>query len=464
MNSTTLRVREDIRLDRDVSRHLINKIRGILNWSNPAIGYKRARGWKIDPKVDRDIKGYRLTKSHLYIPRGFQDRLELLLKDEGIPYTIDDKRTWWNKVTPYVNTIELFQHQVRPIQEMLEYDEGLFEAPCGSGKSVMALYMLCKWGQPSLVLAHTNSIIEQWQEYVEKFTGMKAGLIHGNTFDVQPITIGSVMTLVNRELDSDFRRYFGAVILDEAHHTPAFSFQSVLSRFSARKRLGITATPRRADNLQGLLVAIAGPIRTKVDQEELFKTGFAIRPTVYTVKTNFTVKPEEEMKDEKLFAKLEDDTDRAILAAEVTYRSKDRHTLVLSRRIAHLDHIFDRLFDKDTTVRAEVLTGRVKPKLRKKIVRRLRRGKLNIVLATQLADEGLDIPVLDTVVLTFPASSEIKIEQQMGRPMRSYPGKKTVEIYDLVDHRVPRLMKQALKRMALYRRLRYPIVPLVLEE
>ena len=458
--TTTIVVGSNIRLEREVSHELTNRLRGMLSWTNPAIGFKRSRGWWVSPKEDIDIKGYRLTEKYIYIPRGFLERLELMLKAAGIRYLIDDRRIWY-KPTPYENNIQLFAHQIRPVKNMLDYEEGILEAPCGSGKSVMALKMICKWGQPTLVLAHTNAIIEQWQEYIEDFTGMKAGLILGGKFDVRKITIGSVMTLANRNIDIDFRRYFGVVILDEAHHTPAYSFQTILSQFYARHRLGITATPRRSDGLQGLLNAVAGPVRTKVPQESLFISGFAIRPTIYKVKTKFKIPESVENRDELLFSAIEDNVNRAIQIAEVAYARKHRSVLILSRRIAHLDHIYERLFDIDpgwTQDHAKVLTGRIEKDERLHILNDLRKGRLNIVLATQLADEGLDIPRLDTLLLTFPSSSELKLEQQMGRPMRSFPGKKDVEVYDFVDHRVPRLVKQAQRRTALYRRLRYPVV------
>lgn len=459
--SSTIVVGSKIILPREASHELTNKIKGILSWTNPSVGFKQSRGWWVDPKEERIIKGYSQSSKSLFLPRGFLERMELLLQHSGVKYKIEDRRVWY-KPRPYKNNIKMFAHQVRPIKEMLPYDEGILEAPCGSGKSVMALKMICEWGQPTLVLAHTNAIIEQWQEYVEQFTGMKAGLIHGNTYDIQPITIGSVMTLVNRDLDSDFRRYFGAVILDEAHHTPAYSFQSVLSRFAARKRIGITATPRRSDGLQGYLEAVAGPVRTRVNPESLFVTGFAIRPTIYKVKTNFRIEEEFENNDVALFGAIEADEDRASLVADVLYQNRQRSVLGLSRRIDHLDLIHETLFELDPSMAlgAKVLTGRLKSEERARILRRTRKGKLHIVLATQLADEGLDIPILDTLLLTFPASSELKIEQQIGRVMRSYEGKEDVRVYDFIDDKVPRLMKQAQKRIAHYRHLKYPIATL----
>src|SRR6267142_164778 len=115
-----------IRIPRDVGQHLINKTRTFLTWTDPSVGFKRSRGWFVSPKQDHDIKAYKLTSEHLYIPRGFLERLELMMRAEGIRYTIKDNRTWY-KPTPYTNKIDLYPHQIRPVKEMLEYDEGIFE-------------------------------------------------------------------------------------------------------------------------------------------------------------------------------------------------------------------------------------------------------------------------------------------------------------------------------------------------
>ncbi len=446
-----------IRVPANVSHYVINRTRALLTWTDPSVGFKSSRGWYVNPESMREIKGYTKKDGNYFLPRGFLERFELMLQDEGVQYQLEDKRTWW-KPHPYHSNIDLRPHQIKPVIEMMKWNEGILQAPPGSGKSIMMLELACRWGQPTLILAHTERIMEQWQEYIVKFTNQQPGLIVGKKFDIQNITVGSVMTLANRTLDMDFRSYFGVVILDEAHHAPAFSFKTVLGQFSAHRRLGVTATPRRSDGLQGLLSAVVGPVRAQVPLEELFRTGYAIRPTVYKVPTQFKIGGYAEKREDLLFAAIEEDVPRAKVVAQVALENKNRSTLVLSRRIAHLDLIADYIFEEDPGAKMEVLTGRLNSKDRQKIVRRLRKGKLNIVLATQLADEGLDIERLDTILLAFPSSGETKLEQQMGRTMRSFPGKKDVRVYDFMDLKVPRLAKQALKRGALYRRLLYPTI------
>ncbi len=447
----------ELRLSQDLPAWITNRARVDLTFSNPKFSYEQSRGWRVDPKSIQDIKAYRKRGGTYRVARGYRERLEAHLKEFDVDYKIVD-RTCWYEPTPYANKISLFPHQKQPVADMLQVQDGILQAPCGSGKSIMALDLICQWGQPSLVLAHTNQILSQWIQYIEDYTQETPGIIQGNQFHIQNITVASVMTLAQRYLSKEFLEHWGVVILDEAHHAPAYSFHSVLSQFPSRIRIGITATPRREDGLQGLLSAVVGPTRARVSHEELISSGFALRPTVHIVATHFRVSQFVESREDKLYAAIEDDVDRAILVAEFAYRNRRRSVLILSRRIRHLDHVYDRLFDIDPSLRVKVLTGRLSNKERKRIVSDLSEGKIQIVLATQLADEGLDIPRLDTVFLTFAGASAIKVEQQIGRIMRTYKGKKSAEIYDFVDTYVPRLWKQSQKRKGVYQRLHYPIV------
>lgn len=447
-----------IHLPETTPQTLKDRIRIELAFRNPAIGYIMHRNWKIPEGTPDVLKGYKMHHGNLLVPRGYSGRLQQLVKESYPDLELEFQHdTTWYKSKPYTNKIKLFSHQTDPVLKMYESSDGILEAPCGSGKSIMGLELICRWGQPTLVLAHTNQIMDQWKEYITTFTHQIPGSIQGDVFDIRNITIASVMTLAQRKMTREFLRYFGVVILDEAHRAPAYSFRSVLGKFHAAKRIGLTATPRREDGLQGLLQAVVGPIRAIVTEEELINTGFRMRPKVFMVPSNTYVHPQAARYDEALYRAVENDPDRARIVANIAYENRNRSVLILSRRIKHLEHIYRYLLEIDPDVLAVVLTGQVKKDLRTEIVNDLRFGDLNIVLATQLADEGLDIPRLDTIVLTFPSGSNMKLEQQIGRIMRTHPDKEEARIYDIYDRKIPRLMKQMLRRQAFYTSRKYPI-------
>jgi len=105
--------------------------------------------------------------------------------------------------------------------------------------------------------------------------------------------------------------------------------------------------------------------------------------------------------------------------------------LILSRRIEHLGRIAERM-----QYPCEILTGQRSRSDRSRIIRDFREGHIRCLLSTQLADEALDVPRLNRVLLTHPGKHEGRLIQQVGRALRKHPDKKDAKIYDFVDDRV----------------------------
>ncbi len=123
-------------------------------------------------------------------------------------------------------------------------NQGIVVGPPGSGKTVVAIEAVVARAQKSLILVHTKDLAQQWWDRFRNFTDIEPGLIDSENYDVRNVTIGMVQSL-NRPLEPSFTSEFGLVLIDEAHHTPAFTFQNLINQFSARYRYGLTATPER---------------------------------------------------------------------------------------------------------------------------------------------------------------------------------------------------------------------------
>ena len=96
--------------------------------------------------------------------------------------------------------------------------------------------------------------------------------------------------------------------------------------------------------------------------------------------------------------------------------------------------------------------GSARPAERAEIIDSVRSREIRVVMATKIADEGLDIPCLDTLVLATPAGSKSAVEQRIGRMMRPSVGKKPPVIFDIRDS-VPFFRGGARRRDSLSRKL-----------
>jgi superfamily II DNA or RNA helicase len=126
---------------------------------------------------------------------------------------------------------------------------------------------------------------------------------------------------------------------------------------------------------------------------------------------------------------------------------KGNSVLILSRRIEHLERIAGLI--RGTS---EILTGKRRRIDRERILAAFRGGKLSCLLATQLADEALDVPRLNRVILTHPGKHEGRLIQQIGRAIRNHPDKDDAVIYDVVDNRVRPLRRQWSQRKQAYKK------------
>jgi superfamily II DNA or RNA helicase len=383
------------------------------------------------------------TRERVDIPRGAWNLVEHLdYVDKRVrPYAPELKFT---VQLDDVSKDERFGDQSKAVASMFEKEQGQIIRPPGTGKSQIVLAFAAQCKTTCLVIVHTEDILQQWIRYAEDaLPGTKVGVIRGQTCDVQQLTIGTIQTL-RRFAGHGFWEQFGAVIADEAHHGAAPSWEAVLNLCPAYYRFGMTASETRADGMHPALNFTLGPIIHKQ------KFSSPVKLKVQPVKSSFYFGfrgPFDWMpmlnrliKDDKRNQQIADIANEEIQAGN--------SVLVLSRRIEHLERISLKMNKGEF----EILTGKRPKEDRKSILEDFRDGTLKCVLATQLADEALDVPRLNRVVLTHPGKHEGRLIQQIGRAIRQHPDKTDAVIYDVFDGRVGVLRRQWAQRKQAYKK------------
>lgn len=243
------------------------------------------------------------------------------------------------------------------------------------------------------------------------------------------------------------------MVVDECHHTPAESFTRVISAFPAKYRLGLSATPDRDDGLGGMVYAILGePV--KVRRDVLAERGVILHPTIYLVATRWMAPPDVPYADTEE-ARAKDPARNVLIARLVAHaRNQGQRILVLVEREIHaslLAHILTKM-----GIPAYPVMGRLPTALQDQRFHWMETGKA-VVVATKLANEGLDWPALDCVILATPGRSPTVLEQRTGRIARMAPGKTEALVYDLVDYLAPTYAAQAQARFKKYTAMGYPV-------
>lgn len=345
-----------------------------------------------------------------------------------------------------------FDGQEDAVNSMLEQEQGIVVRPPGTGKTQIAVAFMARAGTRCLVLVHTEDVLNQWYDYLVDagIPEESIGLIRGNTRRIRHITLAMVQTFYNDMLEEPerYREKFGAVICDEAHHAPAATWEVILNNLSAKYRFGLTASPTRADGHHPYIQLLIGPII------HMQKFRSAVPVKVVAVETDFKYNYRGAWDWGNCVRALVNNAERNDLIAKIAdAESKAGHSiLILSRRIDHLEAIAGRMSEP-----VEILTGRRNKADRKRILADFKSGKTRVVCATQLADEALDVPRLDRVMLVHPGKAEGRIIQQIGRALRAHPDKDDAIIYDFWDKRVRPLRRQFNQRRGHYNRLKIKV-------
>ena len=441
-HTNEIRISNVITLDKkNLDLGTVAAIRLRFSYDNPKFLENQRLGFS-NYSTNQTIDLYRENGAGITFPRG-------LIKDlfQIIPNIRVEDQTTTNPVKFPESRVELRPYQEKAVAAMMERNQGILVMPPGAGKTVSAIETVKKRDQKTLVLVHTKDLKEQWLNRFKTFTGITPGVIDDKNFDTeQPVIIGMVQSLTGKRLTEDFLKSFGCVILDESHHAPASTFERLINLFPARYRYGLTATPERRDGLSFMLHGVFGPVIHSVEREELFSEGQIIQPRIKAVMTDCYLPSCDDYRT--LLDAVIGDADRNhLILKHLISEAGDGHScLALSERISHLEDLFLIFSTLKAGIRSEILTSKVPKTERKRILQDADEGKVKVIFATKLADEGLDVPRLDRLFLTCPVRSASKVTQQVGRIMRTFPGKQDARVYDFVDKNIGLAWSQWLTR------------------
>jgi len=402
----------------------------------------------------RMLRLYSKWKDSLWIPRGYMRQLMMLCREKDIQPQIEDRRRELPEaVFDFKGTLKDFQ--TAAVERMMSKEFGTLSAPTGSGKTVMALYMIAARRQPALIVVHTKDLAFQWIESIGQFLGIDekaVGLIGSGKRKVgEKITVALVQSLY-RCADEVFKGT-GHLIVDECHRAPSRTFTEAVTEFDSRYMLGLSATPWRRDRLSKLIFWHLGDVHWEIEKSRLIEDGHILQAEVIVRETSFDPYHDPVKHYSKMLQELtaDDQRNRLIVAdvAEEVAIGKGV-CLVLSDRKKHCETLRVMLKYRHK-VHADLLTGDLSNEERRKVLLRLNNGEIRVLIATgQLAGEGFDCKALSTLFLATPIRFSGRLIQYLGRVLRPAQGKKKARVFDYVDIRVNILKAAAKQRQRVY--------------
>lgn len=318
-------------------------------------------------------------------------------------------------------------HQNEALNRALEAGSGVLSLPCGYGKTTVALAIACKLGYRTMIVVHKEFLANQWRERIEQFCpGSVIGTVQQNKKEIEgcDFVIAMLQSLSMKEYDFNDFDSIGTLIVDEAHHICAKVFSQSLFKMCPKHVFGLSATPERKDGLTKVLHWFMGPTFFAVERKN--QQQVEVFPVVY--ESEMFKNPPPCSRNGKIslvnmITELVESRERNAMLVKLVKKASagTRQLLVLSDRRMHCEMLHQCFPETSGLYMGGMKESELQASSEKKI----------IFATFSQAHEGLDIPSLDTVILSTPKSD---IVQSIGRVMRETKGKQNHPvIYDISD-------------------------------
>jgi superfamily II DNA or RNA helicase len=362
---------------------------------------------------------------------------------------------------------------------------GVVVLPTGTGKTFVALLAIAHVGRPTLVITPTIPLMNQWygellrafadqssthtpRVVAEPFDGTQSvpaavGLLGGGYYDLQPLTVTTYdSAYIHLER---WGNKFGLIVFDECHHLPSASYQFAAVGAIAPYRLGLTATPERADGRESLYPELVGPIVYRREIKQL-AGDFLAEYRVVRIDVALTAE-EKDRYDQARHVYRQFVLDRGISigspsgwqrfiqetcrhpdgrTAFQAYREQKRISMAAPAKINLLgellhQHALDRMivFTYDNASVYQIarrflvpaITHQTKTRERQQVLERFHSGEYNVVVTSQVLNEGVDVPAANVGVILSGTGSVREHVQRLGRLLRKH-GDKQALLYEVV--------------------------------
>lgn len=457
---------------------VLKKIDSSLSYFVQGYAFMKAykSGW-FDPKKQKWVRWdgrNHLFKNNKFLT-GLLWRVESILKNNNVDYKIKDIR----KDVPFgppikTKNIQKREYQERILKAAIQNKSGIIQSATGSGKSVMITSLIASTNVKTMVYVTGVDLLYQMKEGFEKMLGTKVGIIGDGIADIKRINVCTIWTASNAlggkyvpfddEDNADkekFNSAHGAKIAkairesemnlyDECHMLATSTLQLINQNSkNARYKFGFSGTAWRDDNADMLIEAATGKIIIEVNASELIKGGFLVKPKIYFVdvpeKANMPSNYHSIYK--KYIVQNLARNNKIIKNAEKLVK-QGRKVLVLVKNINHGKILLSK-FSPDTVV--YFVRGDIKSEERNRIRKDFLNNKIDVIIASVVYDQGIDIPNLDGLILAGSGKASGRALQRIGRVIRPFKGKKDAIVIDFMDN-CKYLSEHSKKRMEIYKK------------
>lgn len=351
--------------------------------------------------------------------------------------------------------------------------QGVVVLPTGTGKSFLALKAIAEIRERCVIIVPTLALVDQWYQLIKAKLGLSSeyiGLWIGGKKEKDKDILISTYASAYRDVTA-LRKGRSLVIYDEVHHLPAETYKIAAEGLFAPYRLGLSATPERADENHILLDKLVGPqVYRKMPDD--FDSNFL---SDYEIKTLYVDLSNEEQVtfDEKkaifdnfvksknirgygqsilqriIMMSGKNKEARNVLRARMTMNKIAGNSINKRKKLAEIleKHKNQKIiiFSQHTEMVEQIsfdflipcITYETETKERREILRNFKEGVYSKIVASSVLDEGVDVPDAAIGIIMSGTSQPRQFIQRLGRILRPYydietDSMKTAMLYEII--------------------------------
>jgi superfamily II DNA or RNA helicase len=312
---------------------------------------------------------------------------------------------------------------------------GLLEHATGAGKTVTAIADARRLGGRTLWVVHRRELVAQTRKEFENFwPEAETGRFYGGIRQVDADNIVAGVQTLSGHLDEFSPGAFDYLVIDEAHHATAKTYRRVLGYFRPRFILGLTATAERADGQS--LLELFRDCAHRLTLQEAVERGELVPIRCVRVRTNVDLsrvrfnQVQYNRKDieETIAIPARDE----LIVQTYLEHVPGRKAVVFAVNVRHGEDLAEAF--RRGGVRANSVSGRMSNQEREQHLKAFREGKIRVLCACDILNEGWDCPDIEALLMARPTLSKVIYLQQLGRGTRKAPGKDCLIVFDFVDN------------------------------
>ncbi|AGR48173.1 DNA helicase [Staphylococcus phage phiIBB-SEP1] len=250
------------------------------------------------------------------------------------------------------------------------------------------------------------------------------------------------------------------MIVDEAHHSKSDTwYNNLMTCENALYRIALTGSIDKKDELLWMrMQGLFGDVISRVTNKQLIEEGHSAKPTINIIPI---ANPNDIDNIDEYRVAYEkgiiNNNFRNKLIAKLTEKwyNEDKGILIIVNFIDHGNNISELL--DGLNVEHYFLHGEVDSEIRKQKLNDMRSGKLKVMIATSLIDEGVDISGINSLILGAGGKSLRQVLQRVGRALRKKKDDNTTQIYDFADMTNRFLFHHSKEREKIYREEEFEI-------